>query len=238
MKKLLAKDLKNKFIDKLTPLKDFYYEDGNPFMIRIGLKEYYVFLKNISPAYFKNSPDITRVQLPYSIHFKRIFESITPFIIFGYDLEQDVVVVWDPIKVKNRLNTKSNISLYSRISLQKEVSTDEFRYGYLTNNDQILLFKSKMLPEYFLKIASKLTYSNLGNSMSENSHDLSLDYKKTKLQKIFDKGLLEKIEPYLYKNQVLRAVELTIEYYSDVYKNMSFKDWFKLVNDLHKEKLK
>ena len=48
MRKLIAKDLKIKFIETLNELEEFSYEDGNPFLIKIGTKQYFVFLKNFS----------------------------------------------------------------------------------------------------------------------------------------------------------------------------------------------
>ena len=94
MKKLVAKDLKIKFIETLNELDEFSYEEGNPFLIKIGKTKYFVFLKNLSSAYFKN-PDITRVQLPYSDHFSKIFKADIPFIILGYDVDNDIVVSWN-----------------------------------------------------------------------------------------------------------------------------------------------
>ena len=81
MKKLVAKDLKIKFIETLNELDEFSYEEGNPFLIKIGANKYFVFLKNLSPAYFKNSPDVTRVQLPYSDHFSKIFKADISFLV-------------------------------------------------------------------------------------------------------------------------------------------------------------
>ncbi len=100
--------------ETLNELDEFSYDDGNPFLIKIGTKQYFVFLKNLSPAYFKNSPDVTRIQLPYSDHFSKIFKADIPFIILGYDVDTDTVVSWNPQKIKERLNAKSNVSLYSR----------------------------------------------------------------------------------------------------------------------------
>lgn len=141
MRKLFAKDLKIKFIETLNELDEFSYEEGNPFLIKIGTDKYFVFLKNLSPAYFKNSPDVTRVQLPYSEHFLKIFKADIPFIILGYDVDTDTVVAWNPTKVKERLNAKSNVSLYSRSSLQENVKDDEFRFGYLSNGERIIVFE-------------------------------------------------------------------------------------------------
>lgn len=148
MRKLIAKDLKIKFIETLNELDEFSYKEGNPFLIKIGTTKYFVFLKNLSSAYFKN-PDITRVQLPYSERFTRIFKADILFIILGYDVDNDIVVSWNPENVKERLNAKSNVSLYSRYSLQEQVNKDKFQFGYLTNGEKFVLFKRENLIAFF-----------------------------------------------------------------------------------------
>ena len=87
MRNILAKDLKIKFVEILNEAEEFSYENDNPFLMKLGNVEYFVFLKNISPAYFKKLPDITRVQLPLSSHFSKIVETEIPFVILGYDID-------------------------------------------------------------------------------------------------------------------------------------------------------
>jgi hypothetical protein len=52
-------------------------------------------------------------------------------------------------KVKERLNAKSNVSLYSRSSLQEDVKDDEFRCGYLSTGEKIIVFKRENLTNFF-----------------------------------------------------------------------------------------
>lgn len=345
MKKLIAKDLKIKFIETLNELDGFTYEEGNPFLIKLGLAKYFIFLKNLSPAYFKNSPDVTRVQLPYSEHFLKISKTDIPFIILGYDVDTDIVVSWNPKKVKERVNAKSNVSLYSRYSLQKQVRDDEFRFGYLSNGEKIILFKRQNLIYFFETVSElfkedyagesisvakiQLPLSNkdlfamwlqekgysdktvkhytsglnkisrdligkfmlnvkslfeikdpkvlyelyqkwysvmefrendiIGKLMYSNSFKRFIEfceykqknipeslYKTTKHQteiqlkslnsisKITDQELLQSIICLLKKNQVLQAVEITSKKLGGVYKDMTFKDWYKIIGDFYR----
>lgn len=346
MRKLIAKDLKIKFIETLNELDEFSYEEGNPFLIKIGTTKYFVFLKNLSSAYFKN-PDITRVQLPYSDHFSKIFKADIPFIILGYDVDNDIVVSWNPENVKERLNAKSNVSLYSRYSLQEQVKDDEFQFGYLTNGEKIVLFKRENLIAFFdvalnlfketdetnaipvnlltkgkepltdkqrfvlwlqekysessvkvytygvekiskdLKEISELKKNSLfeiqnpailkdlykkwyavkefkqkdliSKYQNSNSFKRYIDFreyeqtlnpkttkstqKKTEIEsqntstisEITDKELLQTIKPLLKKNQVLQAVEITSKHLGKQYKNMNFKDWYKIVSELYRK---
>ena len=235
MRKILAKDLKIKFIETLNVLENFTYENGNPFLININKNQYYIFLKNLSPAYFKNSPDVTRVQLPYSTHFSKIFKAEIPFIILGYDIDNDSFVCWNPEKIKERLNAKSNVSLYSRESLQSNVKSNEFKSGSLSNGEKIIIFKREMLTTIFENL------DNLFNEQSKKSkieilEEPIVEYVSGKLIEIKDNNILQQIKPLLKNNKVLKAVEVCTEYYSGQYKSMTFKDWFNLINSIYKSK--
>jgi hypothetical protein len=232
MRKILAKELKIKFIETLSELQGFSYEEGNPFLIKINSKRYFIFLKNLSPAYFKNSPDVTRVQLPYSPHFSKIFKADIPFIILGYDVDNDTVVCWNPKKVKERLNAKSNVSLYSRESLQSRVKPNEFKSGFLSNGEKIIIFKRESLTFFFDNVLAlfKEKRGSIVDVETEVVTDPVTDYVSEKLFELKDKLLLQEIKPLLKKNKVLEAVEICTTFYKGKYKAMTFKDWFKLVN--------
>jgi hypothetical protein len=238
MRNILAKELKIKFIEILNDVGGFSYEDGNPFLIKIGAKRFFIFLKNLSPAYFKNSPDVTRVQLPYSPHFGKIFKANIPFIILGYDVDNDTVVCWNPTKVKERLNAKSNVSLYSRDSLQSKIKKSEFKAGYLSTGEKIVLFRRDTLPLFFDRLPTLFENNQVEIDGAKNDNIVSEpkeDYITDKLLEITDKQLLAEIKPLLKKNRVLEAVEICSKHYVNKYKSMNFKDWFKLVNDLYKK---
>ncbi len=232
MGKVLAKELKIKFIEILSDLENFSYEEGNPFLIKIKTKQYYIFLKNLSPAYFKNSPDITRVQLPYSPHFSKIFKAAIPFIILGYDVDNDTVVCWNPKKVKERLNAKSNVSLYSRESLQTKVGLNEFKVGYLSNGEKIITFKRETLISFFDNVST--LFREKKEQIDDNEISVVkepiVEFVSDKLVELTDRFLLQEIKPLLKKNKVLQAVEVCIKFYKGKYKGMSIKDWFNLVN--------
>jgi hypothetical protein len=239
MRKILAKELKLKFIETLSDLKNFSYEDGNPFLIKIGTKRFFIFLKNLSPAYFKNSPDVTRVQLPYSNHFSKIFKADIPFVVLGYDVDNDTVVSWNPKHIKQRLNLKSNVSLYSRESLQKKVKPNEFKSGYLSNGEKIIIFKRVRLTSFFDNIPTlfkeiKVEKEDEKTSIANENFTV---YITDKLNDITDKSLILELKPLLKKNKLLEAVEVCTQFYKGRYNNMSFKDWFKIVDKYYKQNL-
>lgn len=223
MEKLPKKDLKELFESEVKKSNGVCSE-ANPFKLIIGGIEYFIFIKNISPAYFVNSPDITRVQLPTSNRFNEIVYSDNIFLILGFDLKNDVFVSWDPIKVKERLNKNRNISLYSRLHIQSNVSSSEVKEGFLSNGDKIILFKREKL-NYFLVNLENFYKVEPKKLTNQNSLDIDLD----------DLEEMEKIvAPLLSNNNVLLALKTLGDKYKnhDKYGNFEFKDWSKIINNL------
>ena len=236
MRNILAKELKIKFVETLNDIESFSYDEGNPFLIKIYEQKYFVFLKNLSPAYFKNSPDITRVQLPFSDHFNKIFKANIPFVILGYDVDNNTMVSWNPSKTKDRLNAKNNVSLYSRNSLQSNIKQNEFKTGILSNGEKIILFTRENLVMFFEKLPILFLDSQIEIKVNVDvvSEPIEVLY-PNKLYEITDLDVLDLIIPLLEKNRVLEAVEVCIEYYINKFPNMTFKEWFALINLLYKK---
>jgi hypothetical protein len=234
MRKLSAQELKEKFIEAFNESDDFVHleEDSNPFFINFKDKIYVIFLKNISPAYFKASPDITRVQLPFSNHFAGLQYIDTPFVILGYDVENDTMVCWNPKKVKERLNTKSNVSLYSRESLQENVEIGEFKEGFLSNGEKIVIFNYKDLPTLFDNLDELFKDIDEPKIVSPKPVKVHL---QDKLTTITDQVLLEQVESLLKNNKTLKAIEICLEFYEKSYPSMTFRDWSDIIIKLYRK---
>ena len=228
MRNIEAKELKLKFVEALSELDNFTYEEGNPFLTQLGLKEYFVFLKNISSACFPKSPDVTRVQLPFSDRFVKIGTANIPFVFLGYDIDNDVIVSWNPNKIKERLNSKSNVSLYSRETLQSNVLQDEFKEGFLSTGDKIILFKRKNIAEYFNNF-EQFSWEKKTSQKINIIEEPFIPLISSKLTEITDANLLAEILPLIKQNKVLQAAKILADFYGDDYKNMTLKDWFDLV---------
>ena len=232
--KISALELKNILIDSFNNDKSFNYEDGNPFLINFEGKKYYVFLKNISPAYYPKYPDITRIQLPFSAHFKKISMSNIPFIILGYNSEYATFTGWDPSKIKSRLNNKSNVSLFSRDSFQEMVHFNDFKEHYISNGDKVVLFSIKSTPIYFKSVDSLFAIAkNKIEGITKKQLTINLFDNKEKLEEIYDKTILKKITLLIKKDKILEAVNTCALYYQDDYPNMELRDWFELVEKYH-----
>lgn len=146
--KVLMEIFEQAFKDSAT-YKRMDLERNNPGHIMFNGEEYYVYIKNLSPAYFDN-PDVWRAQMTGIDALKEIKESNATFVLLGYDSDNDVYATWNPSKVKQRIGTASSPSLYSRLSLQQEVSkTGEIRSMTLNNDLQVLVFPLDSLVDVF-----------------------------------------------------------------------------------------
>ena len=231
--KIPAKDLKDLFISTFKDEKSFKYEAGNPFLMKLKGKEYYVFLKNISSAYYKKYPDNARIQLPFSPHFKKISKSNFDFIILGYDSEFQTFSAWDPRLIKARLNVRGNVSLFTRFSFQKKCKLNEFKEHHISDGGEVILFSIKSTPIYFTnfkslyknqKVKSDI-YSKITTTTTEIS-DMGLTYKKNKTL-ILDKNISTIINDFKKKNDLIGAVLFCFEYYKNKSTNNSINYWTK-----------
>jgi len=137
----------------LDQSKDFEYISGiQPFFMSFNKQKCYVYVKNISSAYFSDRDKTTRAQLPIKPVFDSIKTSPYLFIFLGYDGINDVLVCWNFHLAKERLNIGKSVSFYSRTFFQSEVKTGEFIRRELKNGDFPVLFKRSELIEFFQKL--------------------------------------------------------------------------------------
>lgn len=155
VQKIDRQQLQLYFIEALDGDKVILINGLNPFHVEINGKEYYIYIKNLSPAYFQN-PDVWRVQLPIKEEFNEIKKSDVTFILLGYDADNDVYTTWNPTWTKQRLNNAESVSFYSRLSLQQEVQrTKGFKRLTLNNDGEVVAFPREILKLFFA------TYSGL-----------------------------------------------------------------------------
>lgn len=147
---LSASDLMLTFLSH-TSANDVKYIGGlNPFTIKVDGEEIFIYIKNLSPAQLSNNnPDVWRIQLPVRDDFEKIKESASPFILLGYDKDNDVYTTWNPYWCKQRLNVGKSVSLYSRLSLQQRVhESGEIEQLPLNNDGDVVCLPGKKIYEY------------------------------------------------------------------------------------------
>lgn len=111
--------------------------------------EYYIYLKCVSHKGNPYPQNDQRAQLPQRPIFDTVKQSNVDFLFLGYDMENDVFVCWDPLKVRQRLNVKSYVSFYSFKDLQSNVQLGKIDTAELSNGDKFVLFKREDMLSFF-----------------------------------------------------------------------------------------
>lgn len=247
IEKIFPETLLQLMLDVLGKSPQFKYISGTqPFLMSFDNQEYNVYVKNLSSAYFKDRPDTTRAQLPNKDEFEEIKKTPNPFIFFGYDQENDVLVCWNFHIVKTRLNEKKSVSFYSRQFFQEEVSSGEFLRKKLKNGDEPILFKRKDLVEFFTKIDTFFTeeYEQpedifLFDAWEDKQEIEELTLIPTnphvsngKILKIIEQDLIDQLHPIIETNHTFEAMKIAEKYYKGQYPTMKPKDWLALVKGI------
>lgn len=150
--KIEREELKYLLDEILSNSATFKHIEGvNPCRIDFDGVEYYVYIKNLTPAQLSNgNPDIWRIQLPLRETFEQIKESPLPFILLGYDSSNDVYTTWNPHWAKQRLNVTKNVSFYSRLTIQEDArNTNQIQRLELNNDGEVIAFPRDKI-SYFL----------------------------------------------------------------------------------------
>lgn len=151
---------KQKFL-KGAPLYDKFLSGFNSYsglrvisrddilLIDLDGHQYYIYLKCVSHKGNPYPQNDQRAQLPQRPIFDAIKVSDTDFLFLGYDMDNDVFVCWDPLKVRQRLNVKSYVSFYSFKDLQNSVQLGKIDTAELSNGDKFVLFKREDILSFF-----------------------------------------------------------------------------------------
>lgn len=154
VQKIDRQELQLRFLEALNGADYRFIEGLNPFHILLNGTEYWIYIKNLTSAHFAN-PDVWRAQLPLRDDFAAIKESGIEFIMFGYDGDNDVYATWNPIWVKQRLNSTDNVSLYSRYPLQVEARKGfQLKRMDLGNDGEVVVFPREMTRLFFVNVNS------------------------------------------------------------------------------------
>lgn len=141
--------LRRLLFDVLKPTSE---SGENPYLVTVNGVQMWIYIKNLSPAYFSN-PDVWRAQLPIREVFEQCKTSDIPFILLGYDDENDVYSVWNHRFVKQRLNVAESVSFYSRASLQLQAATTQSLHKLSLSNDmEVICFPRSMVLEVISNI--------------------------------------------------------------------------------------
>lgn len=150
---LVGKALYDKFLSGFDGYEGLnVISRDNILLIEIDGHKYYIYLKCVS---HKGNPyplNDQRAQLPQRPIFDTVKNSNIDFVFLGYDMDNDVFVCWDPLKVRQRLNVKSYVSFYSFKDIQNNVQSGRIEVAELSNGDKFVLFKREDMLSFFTMI--------------------------------------------------------------------------------------
>lgn len=178
IEKIESKELIKRFVENFSNSISFsIIQKDNPCRIYFKGIQMYVYIKNLSPAQLSNvNPDIWRIQLPIKYVFYAIKKSSIPFILLGYDAQNDVYTAWNPHWAKQRLNVGKSVSFYSRLSIQiKAHQTQDFQEQQLNNNGKVVAFPRTFIRKFLSKIddffPDKSDYVAIGSRKRTNANE-------------------------------------------------------------------
>lgn len=209
---------------------------GNPLCIRFADIVYNIYLKCISwkgKPYPKND---TRAQLPSRPEFERFKSSDDRFLFLGYDPICDVLVCWNPIMVKERLNRSSYVSFYSKRNLQEEVQDGKAITAHLSNGDKFVLFKRKDIAAFLSMIEVHFPALKDGNdksvretsSSNKTTNDVSVVGILDAIEN--DTSVMHLVDNLFPNHSVLEIVAKCFNQFGDEYHNMRFQNWGSIIS--------
>lgn len=209
---------------------------GNPLCIRFADTIFNIYLKCVS---WKGKPypeNDTRAQLPSRPEFEDFKASPYPFLFLGYDPTCDVLVCWNPAKVKARLNKIKYVSFYSKKNLQEEVVEGKVVTAHLSNGDKYVLFKRSDIAS-FLSMIDNHFPSTTDVSNTQNINDPEQEYGNQKSVAVV--GILESIEKdtevkalvesMAHDKSSLQIVAECFNRFGNKYCNMKFQSWGSII---------
>lgn len=228
-----GKELAKNFVEKLKKYPNFeLISQSDVCHIRIDNEEYYLYFKCVTHEGNPYPLEHQRAQLPKRESFDKIKESDVPFLFLGYDVDHDVYVCWEPSKVKPRLNNKTYVSFYSRLSIQASVVEGEIRDETLTNGDKFILFKSSDILSFFQMIDQHFVELKKNSQTSMASEPPIIGKGKEVIGKILDindddslKLLIDSVK----EESMLRIMSACMNEFGEYYPKMSLTDWTKVI---------
>lgn len=184
-----------KLINALQRKFTITYTGNNPYYLVINNEKAFVYLRNLTRAYTNHSPDVCRIQLHKSNHFKEIKNSEMPFIAIGYCDEHNTIATWQSELIKPRLNGKGNVSLYCRFSEMISNTESKIRECRLRNGTIVKITNLDDLDLFFID-----TFKDLKLELMTSSDEL-------------EKELYIKLKDVIDDQSELMCIKISVEFY-------------------------
>ena len=207
-----------------------------------------IFLKPIGDVCYKNENESTRVQLPQREYFDKIKVSKRPFLLMGFDLENDVFVVWNPSNTKERLNTKKNLSFYCRLNAQREAKKKQLPVRCnLTNGEYVWVVPMTFIAEFLMSIEDYFLLDTYDYRITEGEAysivDECQDLFSVNVNDVIDENgkvvaiknpaILKELKVARSSGKPFAEYNVLYKYYKDKNSIMRLSEWTKLLNTIN-----
>ena len=231
-----GEELAKSFLNKLKNYPNFeIISQSDVCHIRIDNNEYFLYFKCVTHEGKPYPLERQRAQLPKRESFEAIKKSIVPFLFIGYDVDNDVYICWEPSKVKPRLNKKTYVSFYSRLSIQRNVVEGEIKENILTNGDKFVLFKSadilsffKNIDDYFLELKKDEKIGLVAEPFLDDRGSKKID---GKILDINEDESLKLLIDSMKDESRLKIMSVCMNEFGEYYTKMSLSDWHKVIRE-------
>lgn len=231
-----GEELAKNFLNKLKNYPNFeIISQSDVCHIRIDNNEYFLYFKCVTHEGKPYPLERQRAQLPKRESFEAIKKSIVPFLFIGYDVDNDVYICWEPSKVKPRLNKKTYVSFYSRLSIQRNVVEGEIKENILTNGDKFVLFKSadilsffQNIDDYFLELKKDEKIGLVAEPFLDDRGSKKID---GKILDINEDESLKLLIDSMKDESRLKIMSVCMNEFGEYYTKMSLSDWHKVIRE-------
>ena len=231
-----GEELAKSFLNKLKNYPNFeIISQSDVCHIRIDNNEYFLYFKCVTHEGKPYPLERQRAQLPKRESFEAIKKSIVPFLFIGYDVDNDVYICWEPSKVKPRLNKKTYVSFYSRLSIQRNVVEGEIKENILTNGDKFVLFKSadilsffQNIDDYFLELKKDEKIGLVAEPFLDDRRSKKID---GKILDINEDESLKLLIDSMKDESRLKIMSVCMNEFGEYYTKMSLSDWHKVIRE-------
>ncbi len=231
-----GEELAKNFLNKLKNYPNFeIISQSDVCHIRIDNNEYFLYFKCVTHEGKPYPLERQRAQLPKRESFEAIKKSIVPFLFIGYDVDNDVYICWEPSKVKPRLNKKTYVSFYSRLSIQRNVVEGEIKENILTNGDKFVLFKSadilsffQNIDDYFLELKKDEKIGLVAEPFLDDRGSKKID---GKILDINEDESLKLLIDSMKDESRLKIMSVCMNEFGEYYTKMSLSDWHKVIKE-------
>lgn len=148
---LNSKDLRYLLIDNLKLYSDFsfFIKGNNPYHFTVNKKSIHFFIRNThSSGAGRKNPDECRIQINKTFAFLSALNTNELVFFFGYSDDFGTLTAWNPFLLKERINQRQTISVYSRFSIQKKASEQGIAVYENNNGQKVISFRPEYLGVY------------------------------------------------------------------------------------------